>query len=601
VEQIEQIKQKIDIVELINNFVPLKKAGRNFKGLCPFHSEKTPSFMVSPQLQIFKCFGCGEAGDAIRFLQLYERMDFWEAAEYLANKVGIKLKKTNAGPGEAMRKRLYDFHRDVGEFYHFLLTKHEKGQVARDYLKGRGISTKAITAFKIGFSPLDPLATGKFLQKKGYGEQEITQAGLGFASRYQRGEMLDRFRGRLIFPLHDHRGNPVGFSGRLIPGLLKNENQMGKYINSPETPVYHKGKSLFGLWLTKDEIKKKNEAIVVEGELDLISPWQIGVKNVVAIKGTAFVPDQIRLLKRFCEKIVLALDEDVAGNQAALRGIQLAQNEGLEIQALDLRGKYKDPDEAVQKNPQFFKKAIEKTIPIWDYVIKTIIKKYKQAKKELSIGEKKKVLAEALPFLVGIGNEVEKDYYLRKLASRLGVSESALLLEASKVEQKTVSSATGIIKQTIALEKEPLSLRREVTEGYLLGLILALKRPKKYLNKETKALFKTYRYQRLFKLAKAFIKGKKAFKPDEFLSSLEAELKKPFVESFLKVENQEVEKKEIEQIVLSLKRMSLKEEMESLSSELALAENNQEEKKIKVLERKFTDLTKRLLEVKSQE
>ncbi|MBL7078613.1 DNA primase [Candidatus Shapirobacteria bacterium] len=599
-EQIEQIKQKIDLVELIGGFVPLKKAGRNFKGLCPFHSEKTPSFMVSPQLQIFKCFGCGIAGDAIEFLKQYERMDFWEAAEYLANKAGVKLKRTTLGPDEALRKRLYDLHAQAGEFYHFLLTSHLRGKVARDYLKSRGIGPKAIKAFKIGFSPLDPVGITQFLTKKGFQGQEMTQAGLALVSRYQPNQFLDRFRGRLIFPLHDHRGNSVGFSGRLIPGLLKNEDNLGKYINSPETLVYHKGKSLFGLWLTKEEIKKKNQALVVEGELDLISPWQMGVKNIVAIKGTAFAEDQIRLIKRFADKLVLALDEDVAGNQAALRGIQLAQSEGLEIQALDLKGRFKDPDEAAQKNPQFFKKAVSKPLPVWDYVIKTIIKKYQREKKELSIAEKKKILVETLPFLVNISNEVEKDYYLRKTAKLLVVSENAVLLEAEKVWQKTASSAAAF-QIPVSLEKEPISLHRELIEGYLLGLILVLNKPQKYFKKEITSLFKTYRFLRIFKLAKKFARSNKNFKPGEFLSFLSAELKKPFVESFLKIQNQEVNQKEIKQTISTLKKLGLKEEMEKLSIELALAEKRQEEKKINSLERKFAALARELVAVRSQE
>jgi len=591
-DQIEEIKQKTNIVELINSFVPLKKAGRNFKGLCPFHSEKTPSFMVSPELQIFKCFGCGSGGDAIHFLQLYERMDFWEAAEFLAQKVGVKLKRRQFGPDEQLKRRLYDLHRTSADFYHFLLTRHSQGQLARDYLKNRGIKAKAIKAFKIGFSPLDLTAIAKFLLKKKFRREEILQAGLVFASRYQNNQLIDRFRGRVIFPLHDHRGNAIGFSGRLIPGLLKSEAQASKYINSPETPVYHKSKALFGLWLTKQAVKKNNRVVVVEGELDLISPWQIGIKNIVALKGTAFTTDQIRLLKRFSNQVVLALDEDVAGNAAALRGIQLAQNEGLEIQALDLKGKFKDPDEAVQKNPDFFRKAIKKTIPVWDFVIQTVIKKHKIGKKRLTINEKKKILAETLPFLAVISNEVEKEYYLRKMAKLLSVSEEAVLLEAQKSFQKTISST---VQFSSVLEEKAVSARREVIEGYLLGLILASSKTKKYLTRETSKFFKTFRWQRIFELALKFDKKKK-FKPGDFLSFLSSELKKPFVEIFLKIQSQEVKDKEVDQVLQQLKRVSLKEAMEELSEAMSLAEKSGNKPRIKRLEKKFARLSRQLIE-----
>ncbi|MFH1602225.1 MAG: DNA primase [Candidatus Shapirobacteria bacterium] len=591
-DQIEELKQKTDIVELISSFMPLKKAGRNFKGLCPFHSEKTPSFMVSPQLQIFKCFGCDAAGDAIEFLRKYERMDFWEAAEFLANRAGVKLKKTlSAGPDELLRKKLYDLHRQAGDFYHFLLVRHSQGKTALAYLNNRGIKSKAITAFKIGFSSLDPLATAKFLLKKKFTKEEIITSGLGLPSSYQPGELFDRFRGRLVFPLHDHRGNPIAFSGRLIPGLLKNEEKLGKYINSPETPVYHKSRNLFGLWLTKENIKKKNQALVVEGELDLISPWQAGVKNVVALKGTAFTQDQVRLIKRFSDQLILALDEDAAGDRAALRSFQLAQGEGLEVRALDLRGKFKDPDEAVQKNLEFFKKALKKTLPVWDYVIKTMIKKHQTGKKKLSIEAKKKILKESLVFLTQIENEVEKDYYLRKLARLLKVSQLAVLQEAQKLSSKQAPFLAESGPPDLA--KEPISLRREITEGYLLGLIFAFSSPAKYLNKKTNSLFKTWRYQRLFNQARSFAKKGK-FLPGKFLASLDPELKNPFVEIFIKVQDQGSEEKEISCTVKVLEGLSLKEELEKLSSELALAEKQGLENKVRKLEKKFTALAKNL-------
>jgi len=595
-EELEEIKAKIDIVALISEYLPLKKAGRNYRALCPFHAEKTPSFMVSPQLQIFKCFGCGAGGDAIKFLQLYERMDFWEAVEFLAQKAGVKLKRRVLGKDEQLRRRLWELHRQAAEFYHFLLTKHRCGEAARAYLKQRGLTPKAVATFKIGFSPLNPTAVAEFLRKKRFTVQEMLQSGLVIASSYQRGQLLDRFRGRLVFPLHDHRGNPIAFSGRIIPGLLPNENRLGKYINSPQTPVYHKGRTLFGLWLTKEAIKKKNEAVIVEGELDLISPWQMGITNIVALKGTALTEDQIRLIKRFAGAVILALDEDAAGNAASLRGVQLAEEEGLEVRALDLQGRFKDPDEAAQKNPQFLLKAVKKATPVWDWVIKTVIKKHQGEKKRLEITDKKRILEEALPFLAGISHEVEKDYYLRKLARRLAVSPEAVLLEAEKVLQQTDTSLSSAASFS---EKEGSS-RRELLEGYFLGLIFTSAKPEEYLKPQIKKYLKTFRWRRLFKLAGEFVQQRK-FVAAEFLNFLPQELKQPFEEVFLKGDDRQAKKREIKRALWQLKRLSLREEMEKVSAELALAEEKKDLERVKKLEKKFAHLASCLVELEAGE
>lgn len=593
-DQIEEIKSKTDIVALISEHVTLKKAGRNYKGLCPFHSEKTPSFMVSPQLQIFKCFGCGQGGDAIKFLQLHERMDFWEAVEVLAQQAGVKLKRQRMGPDEQLRRRLYELNRQAAEFYHFLLMKHSQGGKPRAYVRERGLKPKTLTAFKVGFSPLDPVAVARLLKKKGFDSQEMLQSGLVISSRYHRGELIDRFRGRLIFPLHDHRGNIVGFSGRLIPSLLANENQMAKYINSPETPVYHKGRSLFGFWLTKEEIKKSNQAFVVEGELDMISPWQAGIKNIVALKGTAFTEDQVRLIKRFAETAILAFDEDAAGKTAALRGVQLAENEGLEVRALNLGGRFKDPDEAAQKDPRFLLKRAKKTIPVWDFVIKTVIKKYKEGKKELVINDKKKILAETLPFLIRIGNEVEKDHYLRKLARRLKVSSEAVAIEAEKVYQKT------IVSPPVGSSLEEKQGRRDILEGYLLGLIFTAYKPKKYLKPKFGKLLKTFRWQRVFKLAGEFAKKKK-FVVADFLGFLPEELRQPFEEIFLKSDDDQAGKEEIEQTIFQLEKLALREKMEQMAAEIALAEKSGSLRQAKKLEKKLSLLTVERVELEAKE
>ena len=388
-DQIEEVKAKTDIVSIITEHVELKKAGRNYKGLCPFHSEKTPSFMVSPELQIFKCFGCLESGDVISFLQKHEGMDFPEALKYLADRAGVKLiQRQFKGSGE--KEKLFEINALAAKFYNYILLSHKVGKPALDYLiKERGLKLETIKTFNIGFSPNVPLALKKFLiDKKKYSYQDLEKAGIV----YRRGSgVVDRFKGRIIFPLFDHRGNNIGLAGRILPSI---KTEAGKYINSPETEIYHKSKVLYGLNLVRRDIKKENSAVVVEGELDMISSWQAGVKNTVAIKGTALTEDQVRLLNRFCNVFILALDSDAAGDKAARRSIALAQDQGVEVKVARL-GKYKDPDDMARKALGEYKKALEKAQGVWDFLVDLIFSKYD----ETSGTGKAKISKEIIPVL----------------------------------------------------------------------------------------------------------------------------------------------------------------------------------------------------------
>ncbi len=302
-DQIEEIRSKIDLVAFISETVPLKKAGRNFKGLCPFHTEKTPSFIVSPERQIWKCFGCQKGGDAFGFLMEIERIEFGEALRILAKKTGVVLQSYRPSQSESEKDKLYQINHLAAEFFHYLLLNHRAGKKALNYILQRGISKQSLEKFKLGYAPAmwDGLQ-GFLVGKKGYKAEDLEKAGLIIKrageqeSRKVEG-YYDRFRDRLMFPLSDHRGNVVGFAGRVLDPEVKE----AKYVNTPETAVYHKSDLLFPLDVTKEEIKKENCAMVVEGELDAISSYQVGLKNVVAIKGSALSEEQSRLLKRFCE------------------------------------------------------------------------------------------------------------------------------------------------------------------------------------------------------------------------------------------------------------------------------------------------------------
>ncbi|MCJ7829471.1 DNA primase, partial [Patescibacteria group bacterium] len=370
-DQLEEIKSKIDIVELINSYVPLKKTGRNFKALCPFHSEATPSFIVSPERQIWHCFGaCSEGGDVFKFLMKIENIDFGEAVKELAKRAGVQLTQFKPSEGEREKQVLYEINHLTTEYYHFLLVNHSIGKKALDYILGRGISKSSIELFKIGFAPEGWRSLHHFLVgKKHYQVQSLEKAGL--AIKASGGSYYDRFRARIIFPLKDRRGNICGFAGRVLDPQAKE----AKYVNTPETLVYYKSELLYGLSEAKEEIKKKDEVILVEGELDAISSHQAGVKNVVAIKGSALTTSQIQLISRFTKNMTFALDQDIAGDQAARRGIELADEQGLMIKVVKAKGG-KDPDEIAQKNPQLWLKMVEEAIPVYDYLIDSALNRF---------------------------------------------------------------------------------------------------------------------------------------------------------------------------------------------------------------------------------
>lgn len=446
---IDEVKSRLSIVDIIGARVQLKKMGRHFKALCPFHNEKTPSFIVSPERQIWKCFGCGKGGSVIDFVMEYEHMDFVEALEELADKAGVKLERRSADTPEAkLKHELYAINHLASEYYHYVLTKHALGEKARSYLKQRGITDKAMKTFALGYSPNSWDALSRFLRKKGYEPRLLEQAGLLVAS--PRGG-YDRFRGRVIFTLRDHRGNVVGFSGRLLDPNAKE----AKYINTSETPVYSKSAVLYGLDVTRDAIQKANEAILMEGEFDVISSFQAGISNVVAIKGSALTEGHVQLLRRYTERVIFALDSDVAGDAASRRGIEIADRAGLDMRVLTLPSG-KDPDEAVRENLERVKKALSEAVPMYDYFIASALKRFDL---QTPFG-KRKISDELLPQLAGIENVIVQSHYIKKLAGVLDTSIEAVsegITKAAKARQRP-SDSTNQTREVTKSRSEKLAL-----------------------------------------------------------------------------------------------------------------------------------------------
>lgn len=418
--QIEEVKNKTDIVSLISEYIEVKKAGRNYKANCPFHGEKTPSFMITPELQMYKCFGCGKSGDVFTFLEEHEGMEFSEALKYLAEKAGVTLTLIK-NEETSEREKIIEINKSVLSFYNYALNGHVQGKKILDYLtKDRGLDLETIKKFKIGYSPESFEALSKFLiEKKKYKLNDLLKTG----NLVGRG--VDRFRGRVIFPLFDHRDNAIGFAGRILPWQ---KQDMAKYINSPDTPAYHKSKVLYGMNITKSEIRESGYAVIVEGELDMISSYQAGIRNVVAIKGSALTEDQIRLIGRFAQKIVLCLDSDFAGNEAAKRGAILAVDMNFEVKVADLK-EYKDPDEAARGNPESYKKDIDEAASLWEFLINQIFSKYDSG----TGSGKASISKEIIPLLRLIQDKIVQSFYIENVARKLSVPTEAVLEEIAKI------------------------------------------------------------------------------------------------------------------------------------------------------------------------
>lgn len=591
-DQLEEIKRKIDIVELISEYVPLKKAGRNFKALCPFHSETAPSFIVSPERQIFKCFGCNEGGDIFGFLMRMEGMEFAEALRTLAKRAGVKLRRYQPTEGEKEKDLLYEINHLASEFFHYLLLNHRVAKKALAYILGRGIKKDSLQLFKLGFAPQSWSSLQDYLvSKKGYRVQDLEKAGLVIKGE-RRGGFYDRFRGRLIFPLKDHRNNVCGFAGRVLDPQVKE----AKYVNTPETPVYHKSDLLYGLNETKQAIKKADEVILVEGELDLISSFQAGVKHGVAIKGSALTPSQVQLLGRFTKNLTFALDRDVAGDAAARRGIEVADAAGMAIKVVELKGG-KDPDEVAQKKPQLWRQLVKKAVPVYDYLFDSAFSRYRAKTAE----GKRRIGQELIPLLAKISNEIMRAHYLHELSERLGVDEEAIIKEMAK--QKEEPSR----RQKTSLSEEEGISRRERLEEYLLALAFQAKQWALLRKRKVNQLVKTPRFKGILVILAKYFKRYKTLESERLAKMLPAELVTIFnrlylLDLALLLKDEAKLEQEFNQTLFQLERLDLKEELSQVSTKIRALERKkkstaQEKKEAKQWDRKFRDLSQQLAEL----
>ena len=463
-EVINDVRQSNDIVDVISQYVHLKRSGRNFFGLCPFHNEKSPSFSVSPDKQIFHCFGCGVGGNVFSFITQIEGINFVEAVQMLAERANIQLptlQDNGDSQREELKAKVYKVNEFTAEFYHQNLYKPQ-AKMAQEYVKKRQLSNETLKSFKIGFS-------GKFdelyqeLKKQGFGEREILESGL--VNKNERGQYIDRYRNRLMFPICDARGKVIAFGGRVL------DDSKPKYINSPENVVYSKGRNLFGLNVAKKGDLKR--ILIVEGYMDVISLHQRGITNVVAPLGTALTEQQGWLLRKNSEQIILSFDSDEAGLKAKLRALDILQNMGCDLRILQMEGA-KDPDEYIIKYGNArFNNLVDKALSIIEFKVKIL-------KKDLNLentNDKIKFLNEIAKLISNVNNTIEREVYIEKIAKEYDISKEAIYAEVNKLTYKNVKNEKILEKPKpvvthIKREEKVISEAVKRRENTVIALLL---------------------------------------------------------------------------------------------------------------------------------
>ena len=473
-ELIDEIRNKNDIVDVISQYVTLKRSGRNFFGLCPFHNEKSPSFSVSPDKQIFHCFGCGVGGNVFHFVQKIENINFIEALEQLANQAGVDLPSLDNDVDNKLfelKSKVYKINEIAAKFYHERLYKPESKE-AQEYIKKRKLDNKTLKSFLIGYS-------GNFnelyleLKKHDFSDEEILASSL--VNKNENRKFIDRFRRRLMFPIQDTRDRFIAFGGRVL------DDSKPKYINSPENIVYHKGRHLFGLNVAKREQIKK--LIIVEGYMDAISLHQRGITNVVASLGTAMTEQQGRLLRKSSEQIIIGYDADGAGQAATLRGLEILQNLGCDIRILQIYGA-KDPDEFVTKyGPERFQKCVENSISLVEYKIKML----KQNLNLEVVNDKIKFLNEIAKILSKVTNNMEREVYVDKISLDYHISKEAIYSEINKLlyskQDNQNEKKPQIVQKAVVIKQQDEKIDEAVRRRESLLIYLLIQYPKESFEK----------------------------------------------------------------------------------------------------------------------
>lgn len=586
-DDLDLIKTRLNIIDIISEYLPLKKAGINFKANCPFHLERSPSFMVSPERQIWHCFGCQKGGDVISFLMEKEGIEFKEALDILAKKAGVSLNRKNIEKKD-QKERLYDLNEKAAQFFNYILISHKLGESALEYLKKRGLEDKTIKNFNLGYAPLSWESLSGFLKKRGYKKEEIIQAGLGIESK--RG-CYDRFRGRVMFPLLDARGRIIGFAGRVLT------TGEPKYINTPQTLIFDKSKFLFGIHLSKTAIREKKEAILVEGEMDMILSFQSGIENIVATKGTALTEGQLEILKRHTDTLALCFDADLAGDFAARRGIEMADRIGMNLKVIQVEGG-KDPAELCLMDPYLWGECVKKSVPVYDYYLESAQSRFNPKN---AVG-KRRIFEELLPVWAKITDPMTRDHYVQKLGALLQVKDELIKKELYRSSQNKLVSADLILTEQKD-DKISGKDRRKLLEEYLLVLILHIPEESTFIPSFPETLFNLEDLRSLYVLLVLYLdrisfQGK-SFKISDFIKEVPKELVFEVDRLYLfsiddKLSSPISWLKEINSVVTELKRILIKASLGKLSMQIKTAQEFDKIETLEALNRRFRDLSIKL-------
>ena len=584
---VDEIKNRIDIVDLIQGYINLQKAGRNFKANCPFHSEKTPSFMVSRERQLWRCFGCDKGGSIFDFIMEIEGVEFADALRILAQRAGIELKKIDPKL-KTERTRLYEICDLAAQFFAKQLEASQTGKKIKEYLSGRGLKQKTISDWRVGYAPESWQGLMDFLNSRGYSDQEILKSGLSIkAEKPGKRAYYDRFRDRIIFPIKNLNGIIVGFSGRENPN--QPDSRMGKYINTPNTLIYDKSKILYGLDKAKLDIRKKDLCVLVEGQMDILMSHQAGFKNAVASSGIALTEDQLRIIKRYTDNLATAFDMDQAGEIATKRGANLALQNGLNAKVISLSDG-QDPADCLQKDPSLWGQAIDNAQGLIEFYLDNAFSKNDpetaQGKREIS-----KVL---LPLVKKVPNRVEQAHWLQEIARRLKVGEDVLIEEMRN--QNTDDIQTRVVKKELSQSQ---TSNMPDLEEYVLGLVLSYPKVLEKCQKEPCYLFVNSDLEQIFKALKD-VKTKKIN-----LVSLKKKLQPHLADRIdYLVFRTEVQKnlvndfkpdKEIRLCFDQLKNRHLRQKLNQLNLAIQEAENKKDKFSLQKLTKEFNKLSKQMI------
>ncbi|MCK9438796.1 MAG: DNA primase [Patescibacteria group bacterium] len=619
----EEIKAKIDIVELISQYLNLRPAGSNFRGVCPFHNEKTPSFMVSPEKQIWHCFGCGKGGDIFSFIMEMEGLDFVETLKMLAPRAGVVLDNRDFSENKS-KNRLFEILELSLKYYNFILTneknKNENIDKIKKYLAQRGLNTEAINRWGIGYSLNNYDDLINFLKSKKYTDNEIFLSGM--SAKSDRGKYFNRFRDRIMFPIKDANGRVLAFTARVNPDNQDKEKSFGKYINSPQTDLYDKSRVLFGLDKAKGFIKEKDAVIVVEGQMDVISVHEAGFKNVVASSGTALTVSQLNLIKRYTNNIILSFDQDLAGSGATDRGIAEALKMGLNLKVVVFNDKEvgKDPDEIIRENPTVFGSAIENSRHIIDYYLNKELKSLDLN----NIDQKNKSVNKILTVINMLYNKVEQDFWIKEIGQKYSVNESFLREQLLKLGKNTnkingFETEKKIDKNFVQVENLSSVNREDKLTELLMSLILRFPHNFDYLSNKLDLDQIPVKFRKFYEIMLIYYnQNNKKLDYNQFLDYIKGEQefildKQKAVSFFNKIslladfylyehesDSQELNlsvKKEVLNIILDLKKIYYKNLIREKELSLSLAEKNNEKDKIESILEELKDLNDKFLHI----